>query len=232
MAKSGPAIRAFVSPLQTTLMKVINDSELSEPLQSVILKNMGELVKLMMKTDSVRAELLTTLKSPSISVHSTALGVLALIGNQHGATMKPDVRTALFSQIAMYLSKLATPADGNLVASLSFAMMSLCHINQEAYALLDLAVGKYFNRQDISNYLLFAMLFSQFGLNEVGGKFINSLIGKVNFPDKISLGKSMPYAKLFISGISGPALEEILKISGNWIIGLEAVEWDICNHPQ
>ena len=226
MARLGAAIKAFVSPLQTTLIKVINDAELSSSLKSIILRNMTELLKLLPKTDSLRTELLNALKSPNTGTYPTALGALALLGKIHGATMKPEVISNLFSQVSSYLAKLPSPTDENIVAAIAFALMALCQANQEASSLFDLATNKYKNKPEINNYILFALLFSPIGGSESGGKLISNIKGKIEFADNIAVGRAMQYSRLFIEDIKGQALEEVLRIIDIWVPSLESLEWE------
>eukprot|EP01022_Parablepharisma_sp_SALTPOND_P008185 TRINITY_DN135344_c2_g1_i1.p1 TRINITY_DN135344_c2_g1~~TRINITY_DN135344_c2_g1_i1.p1 ORF type:complete len:2658 (-),score=295.29 TRINITY_DN135344_c2_g1_i1:34-7386(-) len=226
MRKSGASIKAFVSPIQTTLMKAVNDPELSSSLKPVILKNVGELLKLTPKTDSLRMELMNTVNSPVTATHATSFGVLAMIGKIHGATTKPEVRATTFSQITGYLAKLAPPVDESNVAGAAFALASLCHTSQEAHMLLDLVMNKYQGRPEISSYLLFGALFTPFGSNEPGSKFVSNLLGKVKLPDKSSLARTLVYIRFFITGINPLALEEVLKIMEEWVENLDSIGWD------
>eukprot|EP00826_Nyctotherus_ovalis_P047770 TRINITY_DN553_c0_g3_i1.p1 TRINITY_DN553_c0_g3~~TRINITY_DN553_c0_g3_i1.p1 ORF type:complete len:192 (+),score=49.50 TRINITY_DN553_c0_g3_i1:233-808(+) len=104
--------------------------------------------------------------------------------------------------------------------------MSLCQSNQEAHSLFDLALGKYKDKYEISNYILFALLFSPLVVSEPGGKLVSSIMGKVKFGDCLAAGKAMQYAKFFIEGVSGQALEEILRIVDAWVTSLESFEWE------
>ncbi len=227
MKKSGAAIRAFVSPLQTTMMKAVNDPELSIQLRPVILKNVTELLRLNPKSDSMRAELVSALNSPAVTTHATAFGVLAMVGKMHGATLKPEMRAPLFTQAAAYLAKLAAPFDEDMVLSIAFALSNLCHTVQEANMMLDLSLKKYEGKPEVAQHLLFAMLFMPYADAEPGSKFAMGLAEKLKTAEKVSVAKSMEYVRFFMQGISPPAVEVLQALIEAWVVsGFDGVEWE------
>ena len=103
MKKAGPFIKAFAGPIQTTVMKAINDPEVSSGAREIILENVAELIKLNPKYDMLLNELLTTINNGVNA--GTAVKALDVIGNVYFATMKQEVKTKIVKALKGYLAK-------------------------------------------------------------------------------------------------------------------------------
>jgi len=225
LKKAGNFIKAFAPPLHTTLMKAATDVELTAQLRSVIMRSMAELIKLMPKTDSLRTELLNQINLAASPIHATAFSILAVIGKIQGNTLKPEIRSDIFTKITAYLAKLTGVIDESNVAAAGFALANICYTNSEAAILYDL-VNKYAGKPEIYNYLLYAALFAPFGNAEVGSKFVTSLTGKIKFTDKSSMARVLLYTKIFIPGINPIAANEIIGLLEDWLAGMVSIGWE------